>query len=358
VRGGLVYVEWLRRERPEVAGVIAATRGNHGQSVAYAARRFGLRARIVVPRGNSREKNAAMRAQGAELTEFGHDFQAAYDEARQIAAREGFHLMPSFGPLLVKGVATYALEFLRACPNLHTVYAPIGLGSGICGLITVRDLLGLPTEIVGVVAAGAPTYALSFAAGRPVETAAADTFVDGVACRKPDPAALAVIRRGAARIVQVSDEAVREAMRLLYRTTHNLAEPAGAAGLAALLQERQQMAARRVGIVLTGANVDLEVFWAVLGGAEPPGAVTNHRREVGAGRPQVAGAGRHGSALGAIVPCGRAGPEVPGVAEALRQQRRTDWLAASPEGAAGSLPGQHDRGDSGNGQRVEQTRQQ
>jgi threonine dehydratase len=266
VRGGLLYLEWLKRERPEVAGVIAATRGNHGQSVAFAARRFGLRARIVVPHGNSREKNAAMRAHGAELVEFGHDFQAAYDEARQMAAREGFHLAPSFGPLLVKGVATYALEFFRACPNLHTVYVPIGLGSGICGLITVRDLLRLPTEIVGVVAEGAPAYALSFAAGHPVETAAADTFVDGVACRQPDPAALAIILQGAARVVQVSDEAVREAMRLLYRATHNLAEPAGAAALAALLQERQQMAARRVGIVLTGANVDLEVFRSVLGG--------------------------------------------------------------------------------------------
>jgi len=266
VRGGLVYMEWLKRERPAVAGVVAATRGNHGQSVAFAARRFGLPARIVVPHGNSREKNAAMRAHGAELIEFGHDFQAAYEEARRLAAREGLHLAPSFGPLLVKGVATYALEFLRTCPDLHTVYVPIGLGSGICGLITVRDLLRLPTEIVGVVAAGAPTYALSFAAGHPVETAAADTFVDGVACRKPDPAALEIILRGAARVVQVSDEAVREAMRLLYRTTHNLAEPAGAAALAALLQERQQMAGRRVGVVLTGANVDLEVFRSVLSG--------------------------------------------------------------------------------------------
>jgi threonine dehydratase len=270
VRGGLVYMEWLRHTHPEVTGVVAATRGNHGQSVAFAARRYGLRARLVVPHGNSREKNAAMRAHGAELVEFGHDFQAAYDEARRMAAAENLHLVPSFHPLLVRGVATYALEFLRACPDLHTVYVPIGLGSGICGLITVRDALGLATEIVGVVAAGAPTYALSFAARRPVTTDAANTRIDGVACRAPEPMSVEAVCRSAARVLQISDAEAFEAMRLLYQATHNLAEPAGAAALAGLMQERGKLRGSKVGLVLTGANVDLELFREVIATTPSP----------------------------------------------------------------------------------------
>lgn len=265
VRGGLVYMDWLRREHPHVTSVITATRGNHGQSVAFAAARCGLRATIVVPYGNSREKNAAMRALDAELIEHGHDFQAASEHAAQLAEAETRHRVPSFHPLLVRGVASYALEFFRACPQLDAVYVPIGQGSGICGLIAARDALGLKTEIIGVVSRGAPCYALSFAARRPVATERADTFVDGVACRQPDPLAVEAICRAAARVIQVDDEAVAGAMRALYQDTHNLAEPAGAIAFAGLMQERERMKLRKVGVILTGSNVDLEVFRAVLG---------------------------------------------------------------------------------------------
>ena len=264
VRGGLVYLDWLRHEHPRLSGVIAATRGNHGQSIAFAARQSGLRATIVVPYGNSREKNAAMRALGAELIEQGHDFQAAYEHAAQLAEAEALPRVPSFHPLLVRGVASYALEFFRACPFLTAVYVPIGQGSGICGLMAARDALGLKTDIIGVVSRGAPAYALSFLARRPVATERADTFIDGVACRQPDPQAVEAICRGAARVIQVSDAEVSAAMRAFYQDTHNLAEPAGAAAFAGLMQEREQMKSRRVGVVLTGANVDLEVFREVL----------------------------------------------------------------------------------------------
>jgi threonine dehydratase len=260
VRGGLVFLDWLKREHPQVRGVIAATRGNHGQSVAYAARANGLQVRVYVPLGNSREKNAAMRALGAEVVEHGHDFQAAWEEAQRAAGASAWHLVPSFDPLLVKGVATYALELFGACPGLDTVYAPIGLGSGICGLMAVRDLLRLNTEIVGVVAEAAPAYALSFEAGRLIPTGTANTLIDGIACRQPDPAALNALWRGAARILRVSDTEARRAMRLLYQTTHNVAEPAGAAALAGLLQERECLRGKRAAIILTGANVDRELF--------------------------------------------------------------------------------------------------
>jgi threonine dehydratase len=264
LRGGLVYMDWLSRTEPGVRGVIAATRGNHGLSVAFGAARAGLAAQIVVPHGNSREKNAGMRAHGAELIEHGHDFQAAYDEAKRRAVAEGLHLVPSWHPLLVQGVASYALEFFRACADLDTVFVPIGLGSGICGLMAVRDALGLRTEILGVVAEGAPAYALSFAAGQPVATERADTFIDGVACREPVPRALEAILRGAAGVLTVSDDEVRHAMRVLYQDTHNLAEPAGAAALAGLIQQRAAMSGRRVGVILTGSNVDLEVYRGAL----------------------------------------------------------------------------------------------
>ncbi|MBI3417192.1 MAG: threonine dehydratase [Verrucomicrobia bacterium] len=264
VRGGLVYMDWLRQEHPHVTGVITATRGNHGQSVAFAARQFGVRAKIVVPHGNSREKNAAMRALGAELIEHGHDFQAASEHAAQLAETYSLHRVPSFHPLLVRGVASYALEFFRGCRALDAVYVPVGMGSGICGLMAARDALGLKTEIIGVVSRGAPAYALSFAAGHPVATERADTFVDGVACRQPDALAVEAICRGAARVIQVSDAEVAAAMCALYQDTHNLAEPAVAAAFAGLMQEREQMKHRKVGVVLTGANLDLEVFREVL----------------------------------------------------------------------------------------------
>ncbi len=267
VRGGIVYVDRLKRGQPGVAGVIAATRGNHGQSVAFAARRAGLQAVIVVPKGNSVEKNAAMRALGGELVEHGHDFQAAYEFAQRLAGDRGLHPFPSFHRELVRGVGTYALEFLRGAPELDTVYVPIGLGSGICGMMAARDALGLRTQVVGVVAANAPAYALSFAAGRPVCTNAADTMADGMACRVPVAEAVAAVNKGAARVVTVGDDAIKAAMRTYFADTHNVAEGAGAAPLAALLQERERMAGKRVGLVLSGGNVDTAVFRDVLAAA-------------------------------------------------------------------------------------------
>ncbi|MFZ4409467.1 MAG: threonine dehydratase, partial [Paracraurococcus sp.] len=271
VRGGLVYMDRLRRERPHVAGVVSATRGNHGQSLAYAGARHGVPVTIVVPHGNSAEKNAAMRAQGAALLEHGADFDAARAHAAVLAVERGLEFAPSFAPDLVRGVATYALEFLRAAPALDTLYVPIGLGSGICGCIMARDLLGLGTEIVGVQSTAAPAYALSFAAGHVVTVDSADTRADGVAVRTPDADALAIIRRGAARIVTVTDEEVAAAIRAYWQDTHNLAEGAGAAPLAALLQERARMAGKRVGLILCGGNIDLALFrdWVL---AERPGA--------------------------------------------------------------------------------------
>lgn len=260
VRGGVTYMRALRRDRPEVRGVISATRGNHGQSLAWAGARAGVPVTIVVPHGNSTEKNAAMRALGATLIEHGEDFDAARVEAARLAEARGLEFAPSFAPDLVLGVATYALELFRAAPPLDALYVPIGLGSGICGCILARDLLGLRTEIVGVQSTGAPAYALSVMMGKVVTTPSADTLADGMATRIPDPAALAIIRRGAARIVTVSDDLVAEAIRAYWQDTHNLAEGAGAAPLAALLSEREAMAGRRVGLVLCGGNIDLALF--------------------------------------------------------------------------------------------------
>lgn len=260
LRGGIVYMDRLRRQRPSVPGVISATRGNHGQSLAYAGARAGVPVTILVPHGNSAEKNAAMRAFGARLIEHGADFDAARQEAERLARAEGLEFAPSFAPELVLGVATYALELFRGAPALDALYVPIGLGSGICGCIMARDLLGLRTEIIGVQSEGAPAYALSFKAGRVVETKEARTLADGMATRIPDPVALALIQRGASRIVTVTDAEVAAAIRAYWQDTHNLAEGAGAAPLAALLQERERMRGRRVGLVLSGGNIDLELF--------------------------------------------------------------------------------------------------
>ncbi|HWZ51652.1 MAG TPA: threonine dehydratase [Granulicella sp.] len=268
IRGGLVYMDWLRRARPEVETVIAATRGNHGQSIAFAAGQVGVRAVIVVPEGNSREKNHAMRALGAELVEFGQDFQAASEHALELATVNGWHRIPSFDQKLVAGVATYALEFLTACPELETVYVPIGMGSGIAGMMAVRDALGLKTKIVGVVSSHAPAMALSFAAGEVIEHAATTAIADGVACRRPDATCLDFVRAGVERIVSVSDAEVENAMRVYFSDTHQVAEGAGAIGLGALLQERENgrlAAGSRAGTVLGGGNVDSDMFAAVLG---------------------------------------------------------------------------------------------
>jgi threonine dehydratase len=265
VRGGLVYVDRLKRERSTVAGLISATRGNHGQSLAFAASRHGLPVTIFVPRGNSVEKNRAMQAFGADLVEHGDDFQAAREEAGRRAEASGFEMVPSFHPDLVLGVATYALELLRAAPDLDILYVPIGQGSGICGCILARDLLGLATEIVGVQATEAPSYALSFAAGTVVNTNSSNTLADGMATRSPDADALAIIRKGASRIVQVTDDEIGAAIRALWTDTHNLAEGAGAAALAAALQEKPKIRGKRVGLVLSGGNIDLDLFrrWVV-----------------------------------------------------------------------------------------------
>jgi threonine dehydratase len=264
VRGGLVYFDELCRSSTKVKGVVAATRGNHGQSIGFAARRYGLSAAVVVPHGNSVSKNLAMRALGVELIEQGHDFQASLEAAAEIAAERGWHLVPSFDPRLVRGVASYSLELLRAAPDLDVMYVPIGLGSGICGAIAVRDALQLRTKIVGVVSAAAPAYARSLELGRLVSHDATTRIADGMACRTPVADALTAIRAGTDRVVEVTDDEVEEAMRVLFADTHNVVEGAGAAGLAALLRDRDAIRARKVGLVLTGANVDAPVFGRIL----------------------------------------------------------------------------------------------
>ncbi len=264
IRGGLVYLDDVRRSQPNVRGVVTATTGNHGQSIALAAARLGLDATIVVPHGNSIEKNRAMEAFGAKLVEAGHDFQAAYERATELVGQEGWHFVRSYHPLLVRGVASYALELFRAVPDLDTVYVPIGLGSGISGVIAAREALGVTAEIVGVVAENAPAYALSFAAGAPVSTNSADTMAGGLAVRVPDPEALEIILRGAARIVTVSEAEIRRAMRILFTDTHNAAEGAGAAPLAAAMQERLRLAGKRVAVVQSGGNIDRPLFAQIL----------------------------------------------------------------------------------------------
>jgi threonine dehydratase len=264
VRGGLVYLADLAERHPKIPGVITATRGNHGQSIGYAARRTGVKATIVVPHGNSLEKNASMRALGVELIEEGHDFQAAAEHAVQLAAERGLHMLRSFHPLLVRGVATYALEFFRAISELDTVYVPIGMGSGACGVIAARNALRLTTRIVGVVSDRAPAYALSFRHRELLATESANTFADGVACRIPDPEALAVMFHGLERVMMVPEEAIKDAIRLYFTATHNLAEGAGAIALAALCREKDQMRGKRVGVVLSGGNIDRALYSEII----------------------------------------------------------------------------------------------
>lgn len=264
VRGGLLYVQSVLARTPAVRGLVTATRGNHGQSMALAAGKAGLPLIIVVPEGNSREKNAAMRALGAELVEHGADFDQARAEAARLAQVHGYESVPPFHPELIRGVATYALELFEAVAALDAVYVPIGMGSGICGLIRTRDLLGLKTEIIGVVSTEADAFAQSFEQGRVVTTETADTFADGMACRMPQPQALEIVRQGAARIVRVSDEEIATAIRIYHEDTHNTAEGAGAAGLAALCQEHGRQKGRRVAVILSGANIDRAQYARVL----------------------------------------------------------------------------------------------
>jgi threonine dehydratase len=274
VRGGLVYIDRLKREHPEVKGVVSATRGNHGQSLAFACSRANIACALVVPFGNSVEKNAAMRAFGAELIEHGRDFDEARERAEEIAAERGYDYGKSFAKDLVLGVATYAYELFTAEPALDAVYVPIGLGSGICGVIGARDALGLNTQVIGVISDRANTYRLSLDAGRAVPTNSAVTFADGMAVRIPDGEALEIIRRGTERLIEVADDEIAEAIRVLYTDTHTLTEGAGAAALAALMTapERAAMAGKRAAVIVSGQNIDRPWMATVLAGGTPQAA--------------------------------------------------------------------------------------
>lgn len=263
VRGGLVHLDAIAGGDRTSHGVIAATRGNHGQSIAFAAGRCGVRCTIVVPHGNSPAKNAAMVALGARLIEEGDDFQAALEYAIELARVEGLQFVPSFHPDLVRGVATYALEFLSAAPRLDAIYVPIGLGSGICGALAARDALGLSTEIVGVAAERAPAIAESLREGRIVE-APATTFADGMACRRPNDDAFAILAERRQRVVVVSDEGIASAVRALFDDTHNAVEGAGGAALAAATIDARDRGYERVGVVVSGGNIDAADFAGIL----------------------------------------------------------------------------------------------
>ena len=254
----------LRRNHPEVDGVVTATRGNHGQSIAFAARQFGFKTVLVVPHGNSKEKNAAMHSLGAELIEHGHDFHDADAHADELAKTRSLHRVLSFHPLLVQGVTSYALELFEAVADLDLVYVAVGWGSGACGLAAVRNALDLNTRIVGVVSSEAPSCARSIAGGKVVEFPAHTRIADGIAISHPHPAAFELVRREIERMVEVTDSAVEAAMRVYFQATHNVAEGAGAAALAAVLQERKAVAGKRVAAILTGGNVDSDIYCRVL----------------------------------------------------------------------------------------------
>jgi threonine dehydratase len=263
-RTAVVYAAELFRGPEKIKGLITATRGNHGQSVALAGKRFGVPVTIVVPFGNSVEKNDAMRAQGATLIEFGQDFEDARLHALAVAKEQGLHPVPAFHRNIVKGVASYWMEFFGAVPDLDCVYVPIGMGSGICSAAAVRNGMGLKTEIVGVAAEGAPAYALSFEAGRVIEAVVTTKIADGMACRTPDPDAVAIIQENVNHMVRVSDAEIRKAMKIYFTATHNVIEGAGAASLAAAIKEKELLRGKRVGLVATGGNVDHDVFASVL----------------------------------------------------------------------------------------------
>jgi len=268
-RGVPLFVHELAQSGVPLNGLVTATRGNHGQAVALAATKHGIPSVVVVPEGNSLEKNAAMEAFGGELIIAGADFEESRAIAVQIGEERDYHMVPSFHPHIVKGVATYAYELFQSTPPLSAVYVSIGMGSGICGVITARDLLGLDTEIIGVVAKAAPSYGLSFDAGEIIETNTAKTFADGIACRSPDEGAFEIIKNGASRIIQLDEDEIANAMRIYYSDTHNIAEPAAAAPLAALIREQTQYAGRDVGVILTGSNVDAPVYQEVMAGKTP-----------------------------------------------------------------------------------------
>jgi threonine dehydratase len=265
IRGALIFIDELVRKRPRPVGVVAATRGNHGRSVAFAARRYNLTAVIVVPHGNSVDQNIAIRAWGAELVEHGKDFQEALEYAMTLASDRHLAMIPSFHDLLVRGVASYPLEFFHAIGDLETLYVPIGLGSGICACIAAREAMGLTTKIVGVVPDGAPCYSLSFAARRAVPSESTNTMADGLAVRVPHPEAVEIINRFAERIVTVSETQIEGAIRYYFSDTHNVAEGAGAAALAGFLKEQERARSRKVGVILSGSNIERGLYSLILG---------------------------------------------------------------------------------------------
>src|SRR6266404_3461988 len=263
-RSAVAYAAELFKNSNGIKGLITATRGNHGQSVALAGQRFKVPVKIVVPHGNGIEKNAAMRGQGAELIEYGKDFQEAREHAQKLAEQHGWHFVPPYHRDIVKGVATYWMELFSAVPDLDVVYVPVGMGSGICAGCAVRNGMNLKTKIVGVVAEGAPAYALSFEAGRKIEAPVTTQIADGMACRVPDDDALEIMLENVDHMVRVSDDEIRHAMKIYFTDTHNAVEGAGAASLAAALKEKEALNGKRVGLILTGANVDHDVFSRVL----------------------------------------------------------------------------------------------
>ncbi len=263
-RTAVVYAAELFKKSKGIKGLITATRGNHGQSVALAGQRFNVPVTIVVPYGNSKEKNAAMRAQGANLIEFGNDFQEAREHAGDLARQHGLHFVPAYHRDFVKGIASYWLELFTAVPDLDIAYVPIGMGSGISAACSVRNGLNLKTKIVGVVSEGAPAYALSFEAGKKIEAPVTTFIADGMACRVPDDEPLEIIRRNVERILRVTDDEARHAMRIYFTDTHNVVEGAGAASLAAALQEKDSVNGKRVAVIATGGNVDRDTFAEVL----------------------------------------------------------------------------------------------
>ncbi len=269
VRGGITFIDWLQKVKPNIRGIVSATRGNHGQSLARATKSHGMICRIVIPHGNSREKNEAMSSFGAELIEYGNDFDTAKEEAMSISRDEELYFVPSFHKEVVRGVATYALELFKYKPDLHTVYVPIGCGSGICGVIAAREALGLKTNVVGVVSENAQTAKLSVESGKLVETNSAETFADGIAVRVPVKEAFEIYSQGVDRIVSVTDEEILKAVQILFQTTHNVSEGAGAAPLAAMIKEKSRLKGKAVGVILSGGNIDLEKFRSVLNGEIP-----------------------------------------------------------------------------------------
>lgn len=266
IRGGLVYLQTLAQlpQARRVRGVISATRGNHGQSVGFAARRYGIAATIVVPEGNSKEKNAAMQALGVELIEHGKEFQESREHAAMLGERDALHMIPSFHRDLVAGVSTYWMELLRAQPDLDVLFVPIGQGSGICAAAAARRALNVRTRIIGVVSAHAQAYKLSFESRSKIESPVSTLIADGMACRVPDDASLAVILDQVDEVIAVSDDEVADAMKLYFTATHNVAEGAGAAALAAAMQIRHRLQGQRIGLTLSGGNVDHDMFAQIL----------------------------------------------------------------------------------------------